>query len=232
MFGMLSLFPISSKGVLEDIVLSEVDLTCPHVLQNSSPDFKSMFLQVRLIANKVEVTSVNRSVLEDIRKRLSNSSHLDDQRIEIETLLTIFYFFHTLPSAALASPNLYMYMDFDRLKLRSYPPEENIRQLLIIINRHLRSYIKELQSKFATGLNRPGFSIEDLAKEIHVPYQILHNVLNTDFVPDYLQMTQILNRGYSTIVTFFKRVEYSQEFKLIFGSYHLKTRKKRLLMII
>ena len=223
-FGILSLFSISSEGSLENVSSSKMDLTCPHVLQSSSADLKGMLLQMKLIINRIEVTSINKNILDDILKILLKwRNHQDDQRIEIEALLTILYFFHVLPSVALTSSNLYVHIDFDKLKSRPYPPETNIQQLLIIINRHLRSHIREFQSEFAIDLDRTEFSIEDLAKAIHVPHQILSDIFNTDFVPNYLQMTQILNKRYSTVVTFFKKIESSQEFREIFNSYYSKT---------
>ena len=219
LFGILSLSSTFSKGSLEGISLYEASLTCPHVLQNSSADLKGMLLQIKLIINKVEVTPTNRKILNDIQQiPLDWRNHGNNQNIKLDKLLTIFYFLHTVPTIALTSSDLYVYINTDQLKSRYYPPEATLQRLLILINRHLRDYIKKLQSEFATSLNNPNFSIMDLSEKIDMPYQILDNILNTDFVPDYLQMTKILNRDQHTIITFFKKVESSPEFNILFNN--------------
>ena len=123
---------------------------------------------------------------------------------------------------ALSDSALYLHVDIDRLKSRPYPSEANIQQLLIVINRHLRNYIIKLQSEYAISLDRPNFSLIDLAKEIHMQYHILRKIFNTDFVPNYSLMTQILNRGDHTIVTFFMEVENSSEFNVLFNNTDLE----------
>ena len=230
-FVALSFFPIPSKSILEDTSLSNVSLNisedasssdaslnCPSVL-NSSVDFKGMVLQLMPIINRVEVTQENGKILDDIRQVLLGFRYYQKgQKIELEKLLIVFSFFHVLPSVALSDSTLSLVDNIDKLKSRPYPLEASIQQLLIVINRHLRNYIIKLQSEYAISLDRPNFSLIDLAKEIHMQYHILRKIFSTDFVPNYSLMTQILNRGDHTIVTFFMEVENSSEFNVLFNN--------------
>ena len=222
--GVSSLFSISSKASLETVSFSlpKADLACTYALENPFDDLKGMFLRLSLIIDKVKVTPTNKNILNSIRRILSEwKIHQNNRRVEIEDLLIIFYFFDRPPSIALSSSSLYLDIDFNKLKSKPYPSETIIQQLLIIINRHLRNYIIELQSKFVTDLNNLDFSIMDLSREIHIPYQILDNILNTDFVPNYSQIIQILNRDQ----------KISREITKIIRSLGLDVTKKRFIML-
>ena len=108
------------------------------------------------------------------------------------------------------------YIKFDELKSRPHPPESNIEELLILINRHLQNQIEQFQTEFASDTGVDNFTLLDLSKIMKVPYNTLLNIKRYNSLPTYLQMTKFLNVG-SDIITFFEELETLEGFKTLFG---------------
>ena len=214
-----SLIKEGTSSQLKSITVNEDTLTtslhCIDSLRNQSAHIDRMFFQFEKILDKIEVTKTNKDMISFIKNKVYNWKK-GQKDFRIKTLLQIFYFFNIAPSIALTSNSLEKHIDFDRLKSKAYPSEENVQKLLILINRYLRSQIEEFQTEFALDLGVDNITLLELSKIMGVPYIILINIRRYNSVPTYLQMKKLLNVG-SSIIMFFEELESFEDFKTLFA---------------
>ena len=219
-FIFIPLFHLKAQQMINED--SRKSLDCPNALQDRPIELDQMVSQIKGILDKIEITETNRGIVQ-----MSYSAILRWTRgskdFRMKTLLQIFYFLGIPPSIALTSNDLESYVDFEELRSKSYPPEANIQQLLILINRHLRKQIEEFQLEFAidSGLKESKFTLLELGEIMQGSRKTLNKIRNSNAVPNYSIMKRILEIG-TSIEFFFEEVESFEEFNILFNNNHLK----------